>query len=152
MNNLVNEVYEYLKLTWFEESGLELTNHLDVESVLVNYGIYMKRLVPINVCTKEYMKYIHKERILYDQYHNDEIACFLYDVKDEESGESDSMYSESELETDSEPESFIGGFKVMDEFDFREQLSANKFTGGYWDPKIHWVISKKQLYDIVNNN
>lgn len=150
MDTLVNEVYEYLKLTWFEEPELEFTNRLDVQSVLVNYGIYMKRLVPNNVCTKEYMKYIHKERILYDQYHNDEIACFLYEVKDEDSDESDSMYSESELETDSEPDSFIGGFKVLDEYDFREQLTANNFTGGYWDPAIHWVISKKQLHDIVN--
>lgn len=154
MESLVNEIHEYLKLTWYEEpefANIHITCD-DIKNVVQNYGDYMKRIVPITDCTKPYMKYIHKERILYDQYTNDEIACFLYEIKDDDSTDTDSMYSESELETNSEPESFIDGFKVMDEYDYREQLTANEFTGGYWDPAIHWVVSKQRLLDQYKKN
>ncbi len=147
METLANEIHEYLKYTWYEEpefADVRVTVH-DITCVVENYGTYIKRIVPKGACSAAFMKYIHKERILYDQYHNDEIACFLYEIQDEDSSDTDSMYSESELETDSEPESFINGFKIMDEYDYREQLTANEFTGGYWDPSIHWVVSKERL-------
>ncbi len=152
MEKLATEVYEYLKLTWLEEDDLQFAAMCDVYAAIQNYGVYMKKIVPKDACNPHYKKYIHKERILYDQHMNDEIMCFLYEIKDDDSDETDSMYSEAELETDSEPTEFIGGFKVMDDYDYREQLTANEFTGGYWDPKIHWVISKKFLRNLVNNN
>ena len=154
METLANEIHEYLKLSWYEEpefADVHVTM-FDIMDVVQNYGNYMKKIIPANACTQAYRKYIHKERILYDQYHNDEIACFLYEVKEEDSTDTDSMYSESELETNSEPESFINGFKIMDEYDFREQIAANAHTGGYWDPAIHWVVSKQRLLDQLKEN
>ncbi len=153
METLANEIHEYLKYTWYEEpefADVHVTM-FDIMDVVQTYRDYMKKIIPANVCTQPYRKYIHKERILYDQYHNDEIACFLYEIQDEDSSDTDSMYSEAELETDSEPESFINGFKVMDEYDYREQLTANEFTGGYWDSKIHWVVSKERLLATVKS-
>jgi hypothetical protein len=29
--------------------------------------------------------------------------------------------------------------------DMREQITANNYTGGFWDENIHWVLELKRL-------
>ena len=143
---LYTEAFAYLKHTWFEsdpKSFVEATVELVAEAFQV-YSTFLDTLVPDET---PYAKYIHKERMLYDLFMNDEILVFRYDAEDDD----ESFYSESELSDDisSETKSFINDVRLMDESDFREQITANEFTGGYWTPHHHWVLSKKALYAVM---
>jgi hypothetical protein len=37
---------------------------------------------------------------------------------------------------------------LLDDVDIREQITANKYTGGYWDESIHWVLDLRTIISI----
>ena len=141
MEHLYTEAFAYLKHTWAIADATEMC----VAAAIQPYSEFLETLVPQGT---PYAKYIHKERMLYDQFMNDEILVFQYDAEDDDL---ESFYSESELSDDisSETKSFINDVRLMDESDFREQITANEFTGGYWIPQHHWVLSKKVLHNVI---
>ncbi len=140
MDHLYAEAFAYLKHTWCESAATEES----VGAAIQPYADFLETLVPQGT---PYAKYIHKERMLYDLFMNDEIMVFRYDAEDDD----ESFYSESELSDDisSETKSFINDVRLMDESDFREQITANEFTGGYWTPHHHWVLSKNALHTVM---
>lgn len=136
MEPLISEVKEYLRYTWLQDFAI---CRYDVASAIQSYGTFMQALVPID---NPYYKYIHKERILYDLFMDDQILAFRYDPKED----SETFYSDNSFDEDSsEAKSFINGVRIMDDYDFRELLMANEYTGGYWDPDIHWIVSRSLL-------
>lgn len=140
MNTLIAEAREYLKYTWC----IDATDQ-QFEKAFSRYDTFLTTLVPPNT---PFAKYIHKERILYDLFMDDQIIVFCYDPTDDDDAES--FYSNNTLGEDSSQISkFMNGIRTMDEADFREQLSANEFVGGHWEPQIHWVLSKKKLLEIT---
>lgn len=152
MHTLYEEAIAYMKLTWMKDNEFISITEADIQSAMEPYDEYMGNLVPDDT---PFEKYIHRERMLYDLHDQDEIVVFRYDSKDESDSESDSdtstCYSNSEYdESSSEALSFINNVRIMDEGDFRDQIMANEFTGGYWDPIIHWVLSKTRLRLIMN--
>ena len=148
MDHLYTEAFAYLKHTWFENQHKKYNKFVgateeSVAAAIQPYADFLETLVPQGT---PYAKYIHKERMLYDLFMNDEVMVFRYDAEDDES-----FYSESELSDDisSETKSFINDVRLMDESDFREQITANEFTGGYWTPHHHWVLSKTALHNVI---
>ncbi len=159
MPSYTQQIYTYLQHTWIEDyPKFQAIKPHHVSKVLQSYQTFYDNLIPNEHLRNPYNSFIHKERILYNMYMNDEIMVFKFDRRDdsdsEESSddESDSCYSESPLESDEEPEDFINGMKIMDEYDFREQLRANEFVGGYWEPDLHWVLTKQSLRTILKND
>lgn len=145
MNPLFAEAATYIRLEWEEFESTLKPHH--IRKAVIPYRTYIDSLVPLEKIPNEVRPYINRELILYDKYMNDEIQVFLFDPKDETA----SCFSDSELDDAAEDEvNFINGVKVCDEYDFREQSMANKFTGGYWDADIHWVIERKRLKEILN--
>ena len=143
MNTLVEEAFAYMKHTWMNEPEFASITETDVQTSIEAYDEFMGGLVPDNT---PFERYIHRERILYDLHDQDEVIVFRYDPRDESDSDSSTCYSESEYdESSSEALSFINNVRIMDEGDFRDQIMANEFTGGYWDPAIHWVLSKARL-------
>lgn len=141
MDPLINEVFEYIKITW----APKVFTVEQVPALIEPYDKFLASLIPDSI-PLSLRKYIHKERLLYDLYMADRIMVYRFDPKDF-TEESDSFYSNSELMDDQDKlDQWINGVRLMDEFDYREQLSANQFTGGYWDPSHHWVIQKKNVF------
>ncbi len=149
MRSLIQEAITYIELEWSEFTNKLKPSH--IRNTVIRYDNYLKNLVDKDTTPKHLHKYIHREKMLYDQYMADEILVFCYDPKDEED-DNESFSSVAEYE-DSHPDehNFVNGVKVLDEYDFREQITANEFTGGYWDGTIHWVIRKKDLNNAVNS-
>jgi hypothetical protein len=140
MDVLIHEAKEYLKYTW----KIGATND-QLKKALMRYDDFLKIIVPTNL---PFAKYIHKERILYDMFIDDEIIVFCYDSNEDDDAES--FYSNNTFDDHSSQTSkFMNGVRMLDESDFRDQLSANEFVGGFWDPQIHWVLSKKTLLKII---
>lgn len=139
MDILYNEAREYLKYTW----NVTATDQ-QLKKAIGRYDTFLESLVPLNT---PFAKYIHKERIMYDLFMDDEIIVFCYDIRDDDA---ESFYSNNTFDDHSSQSSkFMNGIRTMDEADFREQLAANEFVGGYWDPQIHWVLSKKKLLELI---
>lgn len=145
MDTLYNEAFAYLKHTWCENRQFVEVTKKNVTDAIQPYNVYLETLVPSNIL---FAKYIHKERMLYDLFIDDMILVFRYDTNDDDA---ESFYSESELsdDTSSETKTFINDVRLLDESDFREQITANEFTGGYWEPQHHWVLSKKMLRSVI---
>ena len=140
-----------MKHTWMKETEFATLTEADIEHAMEPYDSFMGDLVPDDT---PFERYIHRERMLYDLHDQDEVLVFRYDPGDESDSDSDTQtcYSESEYdELSSEALSFINNVRIMDEGDFRDQIMANEFTGGYWDPAIHWVLSKARLRLIMNH-
>lgn len=153
MKTLYEEAFAYMKHTWMEDLEFASMTEADVNSAMEPYDEFMESLVPANT---PFQRYIHRERILYDLHDQDTIVVFRYDPRDDSDSDSDSdtntCYSESEYDDDSsEALSFINNVRIMDEGDFRDQLAANEFVGGYWDPAIHWVLSKTRIRLVKNH-
>jgi hypothetical protein len=149
MNTLYEEAFAYSKHTWMSDPEFASITEEDVQNAMEPYDEFMGALVPEDT---PFEKYIHRERILYDLHNNDELLVFRYDPRDESDSDSSTCYSESEYdESSSEALSFINNVRIMDEGDFRDQLAANEFVGGYWDPAIHWVLSKARLRVVINH-
>lgn len=139
MESVARIAFLYLQHTWSKDPEFKRLTEEDVRASLVPYGTYMNCIVPSGTA---YEKFIHKERLLYTLHKEGLILVFR--VADDDDAES--FYSNNELDEDcTDALSFIGDVRLMDESDFREQLSANEYTGGYWDPQIHWVLSKNAL-------
>lgn len=137
--------------TWMQDPNFASMTEEDVKSAMEPYDTFMKALVPADT---PFEQYIHRERMLYDLHDQDAIVVFRYDPRDESDTDSDSStcYSEAEYDDDSsEALSFINNVRIMDEGDFRDQLAANEFVGGYWDPAIHWVLSKARLRIVMKH-
>jgi hypothetical protein len=139
MDSISHFAILYLQHTWAKDPEFKNVTEEDIRASLVPYGEYMKYIVPAET---PFEKFIHRERLLYTLHKEDLILIFRVAEDDDD----ESFYSNNELDDDSsEALSFIGDVRLMDDSDFREQLSANEFIGGYWDPKIHWVLSKNAL-------
>lgn len=151
MNSLTEEAFAYMKHTWMNEPEFATLTEDDIQAAMEPYDVFMGDLVPDDT---PFERYIHRERMLYDLHDQDEIIVFRYDPNDETDSDSDTQTCVSESEYDessSEALSFINHVRIMDEGDFRDQIMANEFTGGYWDPAIHWVLSKARLRLILNH-
>jgi hypothetical protein len=132
MEHLYTEVVDYLKDDF---------NKLSLDSVAAhvhNYGDYISTLMKV---PKQMYRYINIPLMIHDKYINGEILVFIYDPNDDNG----TLYSESETIEPESTKGFINGVKLLDEYDIREQLTANIYTGGYWDPKIYWVLDLKKL-------
>jgi hypothetical protein len=139
MDPLISEISAYLNHTWRKEKRLASITANHISKVLLPYGKFLESIIPDET---PFSKYIHKERILYDLYMEDEILVFRY-VPDEDTI---SLYSNNDFdEASSDAKSFINNVRVLDEWDFREQLAGNEFVGGLWEPSEHWVLSKSTL-------
>lgn len=142
MNTLVCEATEYVHLSWDE---FKTVKRKDVRKVIEPYGPFLDSLIPAET-PKSVQKYINREAMVYDMHSNDELLVLCYDPKDDDT---ESYFSDSELE-DLDLDDWVNGVKMRDDFELREQVSANQFTGGYLDPSIHWVIRRSALRTIVN--
>lgn len=132
-----------MKHTWMTDYEFLSITETDVQTAMEPYDEFMESLVSDHT---PYERYIHRERMLYELHDQDKLVVFRYDSRDESDSDSSTCYSESEYdESSSEALSFINNVRIMDEGDFRDQLAANEFVGGYWDPAIHWVLSKQRL-------
>ena len=149
MNTLYEEAFAYIKHTWMNDPEFTTITEADVQSAMEPYDEYMDSLIPDGT---PFDKYIHRERMLYELHDQDTIVVFRYDSRDESDSDTNTCYSESEYdESSSDALSFINNVRIMDEGDFRDQLAANEFIGGYWDPTIHWVLSKHRLRIVMNH-
>jgi hypothetical protein len=153
MLKLATEAYEYVQITWAEEEPIFKNVSITLlKSILQPYGAFYNALIPDG--TPDALKpYIHRERILYDLYQNDKVMVFRYDPADDSDNDAESFYSNSELEEDEEKvKHFVNGILLLDDYYFREQLTANEFTGGYWEPDHHWVLSREKLLAALKSN
>jgi nitrous oxidase accessory protein NosD len=135
MDNLYSEIYEYITLIYKNNT----LNKNDVHNYVKNYGNFIKTIVPENV-PKSFHKYVNIPLIINDMYENHEILVFCFDLNDDNI----SLVSNSELE-DKEGKEFINNVRFLDDVDVREQITANKYTGGYWDESIHWVVDLRRI-------
>lgn len=144
MDILTLEAKEYVLAMW----NLVATQP-QIERAIQRYDDYLETLVPANT-PSAIAKYIHKERMLYDLFMNDEIIVFRYDPNEDDDAES--FYSDNTFDDHSSQTSkFMNGVRTMDESDFRDQLGANEFVGGYWEPHMHWVLTKRALEESMKN-
>jgi hypothetical protein len=145
---LIDAATHFLRYTWQQDDKLAYITPENIMDSIVNYGQYLKQLVPKKTPLSQY---IHKERMIYDLFMNDDIIVFCYDPKDEDPCEVESFYSNNTYDEHTDEErTFVDNVRILDEFDYREQITANEFTGGYWDPAIHWVLDRKKLLSCVN--
>jgi hypothetical protein len=153
MLKLATEAHEYLEITWAEDQPIFKNVTVDLlKSVIQPYGDFYKSLIPEGV-PAAVKSYIHKERMLYDMFEDDKIMIFRYDPADDSDDDAESFYSNSELEDDQEKvRHFVNGILLLDEYYYREQLSANEFTGGYWEHDHHWVLSRDHLSRALTSN
>ena len=140
MDALTLEAKEYILAMW----NLVATQP-QIERAIQRYDDYLETLVP---ASNPLAKYIHKERMLYDLFMDDEIMVFRYDPNEDDDAES--FYSDNTFDDHSSQTSkFMNGVRTMDESDFRDQLGANEFVGGHWEPHMHWVLPKKALLEAL---
>jgi hypothetical protein len=150
MEQLSQEAADYCKYVWKDICYNNYFNEDVVSKSIVNYGDFLKTLVPKDT---PFANYIHVQRIVYDMFMDDKILIFRFDPKDPDLTEVESFYSTNEFDDDSsEALTFVNGVRLMDESELREQITANEFTGGYWDPAIHWVLPKKKLISDIQIN
>jgi hypothetical protein len=150
MYSLIDTATQFLKYTWQQDDRFSDITPEHIMDSIVNYGQYLKDMIPKKTPLG---KYIHKERMIFDLFMNDEIIVFCYDPKDEDPRDDESFYSNNTYgEYTAEAKSFVDDVRILDEFDYREQLIANEYTGGYWDPAIHWVLDKKKLLKTIQKD
>lgn len=142
MNTLVCEATEYVRLSWDEFKAVK---RKDVRKAIEPYSAFLETLVPAET-PAAVRKYINREAMVYDMHSNDELLVLCYDPKDDDT---ESYFSDSELE-DLDLEDWVNGVKMRDDFELREQVSANQFTGGYLDPSIHWIIRRTTLKTLAS--
>lgn len=144
--SLVEEAYDFISAVWDDDPKFKHLAEKHIEAAIIPYDKFLSQLVG---ASQPNAKYIHKERILYDLFKNDKVHVFRYNPRyddDDAASENTSLYSYAEyMETSTEALSFINGVRVMNEQDYVAQLSANEFVGGYWEPELHWVITRKAL-------
>lgn len=153
LDKLAAEALEYVELMWHQKHRVYKNTTVDIlKRVIQPYAEFYESLIPDG--TPESIRpYIHRERILYDLFQDDKLMVFRYDPADDSDDDAESFYSNSELEEDEEKtKHFVNGILLLDEYYYREQLSANEFTGGYWEPGHHWVLSREKLFRALTSN
>ncbi len=152
MDKLATEALEYVQITWADEKPIFSSTTTELLSrVIQPYGDFYKSL--LDDVPEALKPYMHRERMLFDMFQNDSIMVFRYDPADDSDDDAESFYSNSELEEDEEKvRHFVNGIRLLDEYYFREQLSANEFTGGYWEHSHHWVLSRDKLFKALTSN
>ena len=136
MDILYSEINEYLK-----EIYPEVKITMDkIRKYTIPYTIFTKSLIPKSV-PENIVKYINIPYMIDDLYQNNDILVFRFDKSDDD----DTFISIAEYDEPEHTAGFINGVKILDETDIREQITANEYTGGYWDEEIHWVLDLKKL-------
>lgn len=146
MEDFYREVRQYLRMGAMEKLSMnpEKLTLKRLSKAMVKYEDFTKELIPEET-PKKIRKYINIPRMIYDLYMEDKILVFQYDA-DEKEDDAMSFMSDSELsDSDDFMACFVNGVKLLDEYEVREQITANNITGGYWDPKIHWIFDKSRL-------
>ena len=136
MDTLYNEVYEYLKVYL---SRPTLTKE-SIIPLISNYGDYVSEMVPKGLPPNIY-KYINIPHMIHDLHDEGHILVFCFS----HSEDNETLYSSVEYDLHENTEDFINGVKLLDESDIREQITANIYTGGFWDEDIHWVVNLQGL-------
>jgi hypothetical protein len=136
MDTLYNEVYEYLKV-YLSSPDLKKETIIPLIS---NYGDYITNLLPKKLPLTLY-KYINIPYMIHDLHEDGDILVFCFSPHDD----TETLYSAIEYDTHENTEGFINGVKLLDESDIREQITANIYTGGFWDETIHWVVDLRTL-------
>jgi len=138
MEHLYTEVAEYVKSYINDLTVTKNINATSIAPYIHNYGDYIPTLMNV---PKEMYRYVNIPLMIHDKYVNEEILVFCYDPN-EDNG---TLYSESETVEPEITKGFINGVKLLDDYDIRDHLMANIYTGGYWDPKIYWILELKKL-------
>lgn len=145
MEQLYSEIREYLLLR--EDLEGQNINSINLEVFVQNYDSFLETLVPLSV-PLHMRKYINTAHMIFDLYQDEEIEVFRFDPIDE----TETIGSSSDLSEPDHTQGFINGVKLLDDYDIREQITANEFTGGFWDGRIHWVLHIKKLIDAIKSN
>lgn len=135
MDSLYNEIHEYLKVYLSRPNLLKAS----IIPLISNYGDYTKNLLPKNI--PELHKYINIPYMIHDLHEDGHILVFCYNPNED----NETVYSNIEYDAHEHTQGFINGVKLLDESDIREQITANIYTGGYWDETIHWVVDLRTL-------
>jgi len=136
MDILYAEVHDYLKV-YLPDNNLTLDS---VIPLVNNYSDYTKKLIP-DSAPNNLHKYINIPLMIHDLHQDGDILIFCFDAHDDD----ESIYSDIDYDLPEHTQGFINGVKMLDESDIREQITANEYTGGYWDERIHWVVDLKKL-------
>ena len=145
MESLYSEIREYLLLR--EELTCKNISCVKLEDYIQNYDSFLETLVPASVPLRM-RKYINTAHMIVDLYQDEEIEIFRFDPIDD----NDTIGSSSDLSEPDHTQGFINGVKLLDDYDIREQITANEFTGGFWDGRIHWVLNIKKLIRAIMSN
>jgi hypothetical protein len=138
MESLYSEIREYLLLR--EDLDGQNFSFINLEDYVENYNSFLETLVPPSV-PLHMRKYINTAHMIFDLYQDEEIEIFRFDPIDD----NETIGSSSDLSEPDHTQGFINGVKLLDDYDIREQITANEFTGGFWDGRIHWVLNIKKL-------
>jgi hypothetical protein len=151
MDKLYKEALSYLTIDFgstfpfmYEEVKPE-----DIKRFVKSYKDYYNELLVGFTISKNLRKYINKERMVFDAYNDGKIMVLKYDPKDHTDEPNEEFFSDSEVKAADKSTGFINGVRLYDEFDFREQLTANEFTGGYWEPQWHWVVDLEGVEEML---
>ena len=138
---LVEEVRAYASM----EIGIEVDNIplRVINQHIIPYSEYKESLMEkFGNLPKSLRKYVNVEKMVYDEYQKEKILVFRFDPQNDREEFFD---EEDELEDAEHTCGFINGVKLLDDYDIREQITANEFTGGYWDPELHWILDIPQI-------
>jgi len=141
MDTLYTEVNEYLKIFLSNDK-------MDKKSIIptiTNYGDYIQGLMPPALPTTLY-KYINIPLMIHDLHEEGKILVFCFSPSED----NDTIYSDIDYDQAEHTQGFINGVKLLDDSDIREQITANNYTGGFWDERIHWVVDLKALEEKTN--
>jgi hypothetical protein len=145
MDMLYSEIREYLLLR--EDLDGQNFSFIKLEEYVENYDTFLAKLIP-NTIPLHMCKYINTAHMVFDLYQDEEIEIFRFDPVDD----NETIGSSSDLAEPDHTQGFINGVKLLDDYDIREQITANEFTGGFWDGRIHWVLHIKKLIEAIKSN
>ena len=143
MDTLYTEILEYLKTYIQDKTMLKTLTKEGIIPHISNYGDYTHELVPKGLPTHIY-KYINIPLMIHDLHEEGHILIFCFSPSED----NETLYSSAEYDLHENTEDFINGVKLLDESDIREQITANIYTGGFWDEDIHWVLNLKSLIKV----
>jgi len=154
MDKLYREILSWLTVDFSGRFGFmyDEVKPEHIKPFVKNYRDYYNGLIDISIIPKHLRKlgkYINRERMVYDDYQNGNIMVIRYDPKDHTNQPNEEFFSDSEVPPADKNSGFINGLRLMDDYDFREQLTANEFTGGYWEPQWHWVVDLEGVEEML---
>jgi len=113
-----------------------------IRKCTVPYTTFTKSLIPVTI-PEHLVKYFNIPYMVHDMYQNNDILVFRCNTNDD----NDTFVSNAEYDEPEHTTGFINGVKILDDVDIREQITANEYTGGYWDEEIHWILDLKKLLE-----